>query len=190
MEPPRYHCIMETWLQIKGFPGYEVSDHGRVRSVSRYVIRNGSQMRVKETILKPRALQKGHLYVNLRKDGKATSAYVHRLVALAFIEPPDATRTHVAHWDGDPSNNHVSNLRWATPAENNADSIRLGRNRRPSGEKSRHAKLTRAIIAEMQMRNASGESIRSIAKRVGVSHTTARAAIIGKRYKDEAPSSG
>lgn len=43
--------------------------------------------------------------------------YVHRLVAYAFIPNPENKRT-IDHIDGDKLNNHVSNLRWATHAEN------------------------------------------------------------------------
>lgn len=46
---------------------------------------------------------------------------VHRLVALAFLGPPaDLSQTQVNHKDLDKSNNAVSNLEWATPAENRA----------------------------------------------------------------------
>jgi hypothetical protein len=42
---------------------------------------------------------------------------LHRLIAIAFIPNPEAKRC-VDHADGDPLNNCVSNLRWATEAEN------------------------------------------------------------------------
>ena len=44
---------------------------------------------------------------------------VHRLVAAAFLGPaPDPTCWQVNHLDGDPANNHVSNLQYVTAAEN------------------------------------------------------------------------
>lgn len=45
---------------------------------------------------------------------------VHRLVALAFIEPPcDPMTLTVNHKDSDKSNNDESNLEWVTPKLNN-----------------------------------------------------------------------
>lgn len=52
---------------------------------------------------------------------------VHRAVALAFLgEPLSDEQSCVAHFDGDPGNNHVSNLRWASYEENWEDRRRHG----------------------------------------------------------------
>lgn len=48
--------------------------------------------------------------------GRAARHYVHRLVALTFIG--DGTGLEVDHIDGDTTNNHLSNLRYMTHAEN------------------------------------------------------------------------
>ena len=52
--------------------------------------------------------------------------------------PPPSNNHQCAHWDGDRLNNHYTNLRWATPAENTADKARHGNlysgNRKLSGE--------------------------------------------------------
>lgn len=52
--------------------------------------------------------------------------WVHRAVALAFIGAPPTPQHQIAHFDGNPANNHYSNLRWATVQENKDDSVRHG----------------------------------------------------------------
>lgn len=45
--------------------------------------------------------------------------YIHRLVAMAFIENPEPeTKKYVNHLDENPKNNNVSNLQWCTQKEN------------------------------------------------------------------------
>lgn len=60
-----------------------------------------------------------HKYSIVFDDGTRKEMFAHRLVALAFIENSDVSKTFVNHLDGDKTNNHVSNLEWVTPSENN-----------------------------------------------------------------------
>lgn len=55
--------------------------------------------------------------VSYTEDGKRKKAYVHRLVAEAFLPNPQKL-PQVNHIDGNPKNNHVSNLEWCTPSHN------------------------------------------------------------------------
>ena len=56
----------------------------------------------------------------------APEKYVHRLVATYFCPNPENKRT-VNHIDGNKSNNHYSNLEWATHAENHQHAAKLRR---------------------------------------------------------------
>lgn len=112
---------METiWKPIKNYEGlYEVSNTGLVRSVERDVIgKNGIKQHFKSRILKGNSLQKGHLQVQLRKDGIRKVKLIHRLVAEAFLDEftEDCVIDHI---DGKPSNNNISNLRITTQGLNN-----------------------------------------------------------------------
>jgi len=173
---------MKRWKDINGFPGYRISDHGEVYSSPRTFTRNGHKVRLPGKLLKPRALDRGHLYVNLRVNNKSTSTYIHRLVAMHFIGPQPDGKLHVAHWDGDASNNHVSNLRWASAAENNADSVRLGRSSKPSGVLSKTSKLDDLLLTKVFERYNNGKSARSISEEFNLSHQTVSCVLNGTSY--------
>lgn len=119
---------VEQWLPIPGYEGrYEVSDHGRVKSLLRQnkVGRNKTR-KTSESILKQFSDRHGRKQLMLI-DSNST-AKNHRpsvLVALAFIgQRPH--RHHVCHNDGNPANNYASNLRYDTAKGNNGDKFRHG----------------------------------------------------------------
>lgn len=117
--------LQETWLPVVGREGlYEVSDHGRVRSVER-VVQFGAQTRtVKSTVLKPGKTTKGALFVML-SNGKAYNRRVHQLVLEAFVGPcPPGMEG--CHWDDNKENNTLTNLRWDTHSANGLDAVRNG----------------------------------------------------------------
>lgn len=107
--------IMEVWRDITEFKGlYQVSNYGRVRSLSRMVSFGNQSRTVKERILKPKKHTGGYQVVNLQ--GKYR--YIHRLVAMEFLENPN-NYSQVNHKDEDKTNNHISNLEWCTHYYNN-----------------------------------------------------------------------
>ncbi len=99
---------------------YEVSNEGQVR-----LLRNKNNL-VAGRLLKGYQTKDGYRTLKIRCDGEIIHTSVHRMVAIAFLGPCPPDKNQVAHWDGNPRNNHVSNLRWATAAENTADKIRHG----------------------------------------------------------------
>ena len=105
----------EVWKPIQNFPGYWVSDKGRVYSSISESFIYGSPVG-----------ESGHIDVGLRKDGKRYHRYLHRLVGEAFIENPDGLPL-IRHMDSDPSNNDESNLEWGTQLDNVRDCIESGR---------------------------------------------------------------
>ncbi len=95
---------------------------------------------------------------------------------LAFIGAPPTELHEVAHHDGDPSNNAVTNLRWATRAENHADKLRHGTHNR--GERHPLSKVTDAQVAAMR---ASTRSAKHLAAEHGICPAHAWALKNGKR---------
>jgi hypothetical protein len=58
---------------------------------------------------------------------------VHRLVAKEFI-PNDDPKKEINHKDGNPKNNHVSNLEWVTHSENLIHAHANGLVKMPTGK--------------------------------------------------------
>lgn len=117
---------VEEWRPIPRLPGYEVSDLGRIRSLDRVVLcKNTGPRRVAGRLMKLGANRRGYRSVHLYLEGRRIPREVHTLVALAFIGPRPPGKG-IAHWDGNPGNNRLSNLRYATQAENIEDSRRHG----------------------------------------------------------------
>lgn len=109
------------YCDIEGFENYIIYSDGRVFS------------KYKRIFLSPRMCRGGYSFVNLYQSRKMKSVKIHRLVALHFIPNP-ANKPCVDHIDGDKSNNHVSNLRWATISENSKYQKKPSNN--TSGEKN------------------------------------------------------
>jgi hypothetical protein len=118
--------------------------------------------------LKKTRLLVGYPAVNLKRGGSKKTAYVHQLVAEAFIGPCPPGK-QVAHRDGNGKRCRLSNLRYATPKENDADKI--GHGTRPRGEKNGHAKLTKRDVKAIRVRCGRRESQRSIATDFDVSQS-------------------
>ena len=110
----------EIWKDIKGYEGkYEISNFGRVKSH----LKIGTPTYYKTPILST----PGYYTVCLSKDGKVSySVGIHRLVAEAFVENTDKTKTEVNHKDGNKLNNYYENLEWVTRKENNEHAIKSG----------------------------------------------------------------
>lgn len=100
--------MQEVWVEVEGFPDYEVSNTGFVRHCERrYRTLNGG------------TTPKGYKFVSLRKDLKSHTRTVHVLVANAFVPKPiDEAVYEVNHRNGDKTNNSYLNLEWMTHADN------------------------------------------------------------------------
>lgn len=153
----------EEWRPVAGWPEYEVSSLGRVR---RAVAARGFPAGYLMTAAPDK---NGYPRVGLSSPGRKGCPPVHRLVAIAFLPPPGRGRWQVAHNDGRPGNNVVSNLRWATVRENQHDRRRHGT--QTLGEGHPNAKLTEAEVRSIR-ETASGRALRQVAERFGVSIST------------------
>lgn len=159
----------EEWRAIEGFPGYEVSNLGRVRSWRKW---GHAELAKTPRLLKVSADHSGYMAVAVSDppgSGRSVRKSVHRFVAVAFLGPqPDGMQ--VAHNDGDQSNNRADNLRWATPRENSADMIRHGTVY--CGEKHHSSKLTKEQVNTIRNTEARYGALIALAREYGVSEHT------------------
>lgn len=110
------------WKEIPGFPGYEISIYGEVyfkgdvskkfRRISKICVQHKNN--------------KGYMTVAINIDGYKDRFFVHRLMGITFLENKE-NKKEIDHIDGNPSNNRLENLRWATPKENSNNKITVQR---------------------------------------------------------------
>jgi hypothetical protein len=173
---------------IPGFPGYRVGNDGsvwscRARSYTpgefgtgvRYVL--GDQWKQMRT--RPVG-HYGHLSVMLYNAGHGYHRLVHRLVLEAFVGPA-LPGLEAAHNNGNPADNHLANLRWATKADNQADRVRHGTSSR--GESHGQHKLTAVDVVQILDEWANGANYTAIAASRQLSRTTVSRLIRGLTWK-------
>ena len=113
-----------------------------------FVSRSGdviSRYKHKERHLKGFTTDKGYMYVKLWINNKTRAAFIHRLVATAYIPNPD-NKPEVNHKDGVKSHNYDTNLEWVTSKENKKHAKETGLSNYAKLEKSGDAKYTNKQI--------------------------------------------
>jgi hypothetical protein len=171
------HCecnaaVREVWRSVPKFPGYEVSDLGRVRSWRR-------PGRVRENLARPsRAAdnppyarkqvfsKRGYYTVILRRDAKSFLKTVHTLVLSAFVgpRPPGQQGRHL---NGCTKDNALLNLSWGTPSDNQRDKIAHGTYQ--YGQKNPSAKLSDDRAAAIR---SSSAPLKVLSAQYGVREST------------------
>ena len=96
---------MEDYKVITDYPIYGVSRNGKIKNLTT------------NKIMSETSHSRNHIVVTLRNNGVVKLLYVHRLVALAYLENPN-NYPFVDHIDQNPLNNNISNLRWASVSMN------------------------------------------------------------------------
>lgn len=155
----------ETWRPVKGYESfYEVSDLGRVRSLSRTIVKkNGVKQNKVGKLLKPCKSGNGYYYVVLTKNSHSKSKRIHILVAKAFIPNPENYQ-QVNHLDGDKSNNKLSNLEWCTPHQNQYHAVTTGLFHNPVILQFKGGKLIGAYHSTRDAAKATGLDCRAIGR--------------------------
>lgn len=130
--------------------------------------------------LKPTSNGRGYLRLKLCFEGKRVDVYVHRVVCEAYSGPcPEGMQCR--HLDGCRANNKPDNLQWSDKATNEADKVAHGTLTR--GERHYKTELTDDIVAEARKRAATGESVKAIARELGVDRARLCDAVRGRTWR-------
>jgi hypothetical protein len=162
--------LSEEWRAISAFPGYEVSDHGRIR---------WHGWRLRKAVIDA----KGYPRVSFWINGKSRQIYVHKLVAEAFLGPRPEGMV-VRHG---PLGNMIpalANLKYGTPVENEADKAEHGT--KVVGMRHHSNKLTEDQVKEIRRRHIPRDPVHglnAIARELNVSVKTVQAIVLRKIWK-------
>lgn len=157
---------VEEWRAVVGATGYEVSDHGRVRSLPR-VTCDGKRLRGQ--MRKAMLHWSGHVYVAIWINGKGRNRYIHGLVLEAFVGPcPPGEECR--HLNGVANDNTLKNLAWGTHSENMRDRTPHGTDNR--GSRQGRSRLTNFQVQAMRALLMLGAKGRTLARIFGVHEVT------------------
>lgn len=95
----------EQWVGKLGYPGYLISNYGRVRNIKT------------NRILKP-SIACGYYKIRLSHQGQVQDFIIHRLVYELFSGKRIPDTCVIDHIDGNKLNNHIDNLRCVPNSEN------------------------------------------------------------------------
>lgn len=95
---------IEIWKDIDGFPSYQVSSFGKIKSLKKWRCND-------DKIMKLSSDGRGYLQICLMKNKKQHTIKIHKLVAISFLNhKQNGMKDVINHIDGNKSNNHVWNL--------------------------------------------------------------------------------
>ena len=147
--------VKEFWQSIPGYPGYQVSKTGKV------VNHIGNELTL---VLH----HKGYLKVQLSNNAVAKMFFVHRLVAMAFVDNPD-NLPQVNHLDGNKQNNYYINLEWCTQSQNIQHAWDNGLMHDIKGENNHSTKINNQIALSIRQARLTKEFTRKmLAEKFGV----------------------
>lgn len=176
--------MIETWKDIPECPEYQISDLGNVRSCKPYGnthARSGAWRPIKQHMLTPKRVYR---YFGANVAGRKVQKLIHRTVLEAFRGPSPGM--DAAHLNGNPLDNRLENLVWATRKENMEHS--RGHGTMVIGTKHKLCKLREIDVLAIKELAAGGKICqKTMAHCFGVSEATIHKIIIGKSWKHVDP---
>lgn len=175
--------MKEIWKDIKCYEGmYQVSNLGRIKSLSREVNSRFGTYITDELIRKLNYKKDGYVNIDLSKNNNHKYYRVHRLVLSTFNPVDNMNNLQVNHIDGNKSNNKLTNLEWVTAKENTLHAIKIGNRGNQKGIKNPNSKLNPQKVLEILSLKDKDLSHSEIASKFNVCRKTVGNILNGKTW--------
>jgi len=170
------------WRRVPGFPDYEASSDGQIRSVERVIQqKNGSKRKFPSKVLTPGLNTRGyHIVTLIGPDRSRNTRPIHRIVLETF-DRPRKEGEECRHLDGNHQNNALTNICWGTPRENMDDKIAHGTYVR--GERVGNSVLKEDQVCSIYRKAHAGASMDDLAKEYGISRQSIEAIKYQRNWK-------
>jgi hypothetical protein len=180
----------EGWKDIPGYGAYQLSSHGRLKSLARRVQMPQNRFRLQKERIKKVFLTRhtnkhlqtrpAHIFCCLSKDGIKRNVSLARLVYCLFVEPFDLEDTSkvVSYKDSNGENVHYTNLELLTISEQKYKMFKRGR------AKS-HRSDQKIPVVQYDIegnRVAEYESLYAAEKATGLNSGSIHSALVGKSF--------
>jgi hypothetical protein len=166
--------MSERWKTVPGWPEYQVSSLGRVKSI------HFGKERIRKTYSDMK--RGGYPKLIIMREGKRRAVKVCILVLESFVGPKPKPNYVCAHLNGNPADSRLENLAWVTPRENSSHMRIHGTLMLGSAHK--RAKLSDAQVLEIRRKykrySHSSSNAVELAKEFGVSKRSIQA-ITGRK---------
>jgi hypothetical protein len=131
--------MIEIWKNVTGHEDYLISNFGKIKR--KPCPRIGRNQTLKEINITLSPNDDGYLRAAFNiGPNKQIRKFVHRLVAIHFIDNPSGLK-EINHKDGDKLNNHVDNLEWCTRSYNIQHAYDTGLKKIRVGSELKYSKL-------------------------------------------------
>jgi len=182
----------EQWRAVPDFEGiYEVSTRGQVRSLDR--VHRGQRTRFFKGKILRQQTGRGYLTVMLRNANPGAAIPmmqigVHRLMALAFLGPPQAGFDRVCHINDVRTDNRIENLTWGNASINGQHSVANGRHYEAAKTHCEHGhEYVEGSHSVRTAKNGRTSRVCLVCKRIETRKRRGRPHLNGERIQPGAP---